>query len=838
MPPSLEQQIARDWTNNQRIINGVYSSPQGIGRVLSGIEAVAHAGEGAFSGNLRDSFINNVLTERTVLENQLARVPNLTEADAQKIIDFRVEKMINDHYKNNPEKVQDALKQLADHEDKSKYLNSNIGVQVLSGLKDAAQNTVAGVADFGVLGVNGLVEIAQGGPLMAVGGLLRGANMVASVLHHPGLLDFMRTSDLPNIIEKEGWGIPFRYSGEGVRTGKDAPTLLGVLPKYNPLAPIDKYAIQPIINANTKLQFEMIQGAAKNWMADGAKFTDYMRVLLSNLPSKGLSGAVDAAKAHIQNPQVQHDWARFVRNATSSTPRALAPGRNLAENLVTFSAPFTRAQPARMADLFKFVAPGASATQRTLAATAIVSNAIFAMGIYKVLNDKFGTTEAQMDPTERGYLTITLEDGTVVNLAPQQAAKNALVNSIKAIADGNPEDIKRILFQAGVGRESLLASAGTRAIGYGWDTQGNFYSPWANGGAKMPVEERLKASAPIPFTAQGVVFDGQSPLSLRTGLQAAGLNVYEERASNAAGRQQDNLDQLRTRALMDTDLLGRAFPNNPVVARELMGRDPRAVEWHEWEAIKNAMSPEQKKVFEDTEALWAAANKEKPTAVGNAVAIRRDTDVKEDARIAETKTKADALMAGLMNGSAKPDAVADGVRILKDLQNEDLAKIRWAGSTTYTGLPWKDKEGLERLPDQFETALQQYRNLGANLKEVSDGKGGTRFDYDGLTRAQAAFMTVMNENDPTTKARLDFYLQDRAARSEANKPDIFKLYDKVSEQTQEYWRLPTGTGEKTQWLRDHPMQDALLNMIGWMPTIHSPEAARLLIELTPGRTKR
>src|SRR3990167_4266278 len=439
VPDDLATRISTYVRESEDAIHGIYKTPQGLARVGAGIEGIARRGEGLLTGNEPNSFINAVLSDKTALEGALSYVPGITKQQIDDAVTLHVRDFANTHYSRTPGKAREALDQLNRYEARSAELARDF--KALTTINDAWKNTVAGVADFAVLGINGLVEMAQAGPYIALGTLNRAANNIATMLHHPELLSFERVTGLPNLIAKEANGLPMSYRGEGFYT-KGSPTLLGLAHKINPAAPIDKHVLQPIINGINKVQFDMVQGWAKNSISDGLLTLQFVLKFAEGLVRNvgNVSKARDFAMEYVSRPDVLRDIARFTRNATSSTAKANAPGRHLLEDLLPFSAAYTRGQPARMADMAKLIAPGASETQRVLAASAIFSTAAYTLGLYQYANDKFGTTEAQTDLTKPGAGRIVLPGGQVVSMFPQATLRNALVNVNEAIKDKRPED--------------------------------------------------------------------------------------------------------------------------------------------------------------------------------------------------------------------------------------------------------------------------------------------------------------------------------------------------------------------------------------------------------------
>lgn len=801
IPPTqattLADDVVKNWLYNAQITQDFTPTPGALGRVTSAVE-------GAVTGNFADSFVAGLAQRQNELEAALSRVPSLTPADIKARVEAATNARLADHFQNDATKIAAVKQTLADADKKAAELARDF--RGLNTAWDRVKNTLFPI-DVGFFGQNILTGVRQSG-IPTIAGM---ANRAALALHMPFATNLEATTGLPRILAatNDGLNLGRQASGLNVESG----SLLRYVPG---LSAVDKHAVTPLINGLTDAQYKGLGGWLKMMNHEG------------NLTILGAMGK------DISDPAVRRQSAQMVNNAWSSANTATTPGRAQLERLSFTSPAFTRSQVGAINDMTKLITPSATETQRILAATAILSNIAMVAGVYKFLNDQFGVTDAELDPTKPGFGNITLP-GTdsegkhnVINLFPQRSFQLAATRSIDAIVKGNPEALAEAGARLASGRMDYLPGTAVRgALGAGYDTQGNF----SMGG--MPLEERFKASIPAPVSLQNFVFGGATdPRTMA--LELGGIPNYQERTGSQLFRENSELRGLRSEALMNPALLASAFPDNPAMARSLTGVEYKDLTTEEKRAVDKALAESNPRAAHLVTSLAELSDQyqdEKPSAIGYAIQRREETDAAIDGiRQDYGKNAFPLLEKQLFDGQHDPYVVRQTITELEKSMRADMALEAWKGSTTYAGLPEQKSDRPKELNSDVEDAIQSYRAIGSSIPKDKDG----RPDYDAVNNVRVEFMRELQRTQPETFERLSYYIQQREQRAEETKPDILKLFDYVqSTSLNAYYDQPEGT--RTQWLRENPRDNAMLWLVGYQPAVYSPQAANLAHAFAPER---
>lgn len=796
--PDRAQQILKNWEFNAQITQDYANNPQGVARLAAAVERPV---EGAITGNFTDSFVTGLMQRKSDLEQALTRGTKMTPDQVRAAVDGAIEQRLQRHYQNNPAGLTTTRQTLADAEAKAKELATDF--KGLNTFVERTKNTMFPI-DIGFLGQNVLTGMRQGG-IQTLAGM---ANRVALALNLPFATDLEKATGLPRILAASNDGLRLGNVASGLKP--DEGTLLAYIPG---IKAVDKHAVVPLISKLTDAQYNGLGGFLKMMNYEG------------NLMVLGAAGK------DVADPAVRREAARVTNNAWSSAATATTPGRAQVEKLTLTSPAFTRSQVGQLTDMAKLITPGASETQRILAATAVLSNAVMIAGVYKVLNDQFGIGDPQLDPTKPGFgniiLPTTNSDGKhqVINMFPQRSFQTAIIRATEAVKDEDPEAFGEALARLGAGRAGALPSSIGRAAGYGYDTQGKFYM----GG--MPWSERGKASLPIPVTAQNAVVGGPTDL-VTMGFEVAGVPNYPESTGSQLFRESQDVKGVQTRIVMDDAVLKAAFPNNPEMVTGLMGQEWASYTSEEKKAMLNAakdLYPNDAKALAALDETRKQYNEEKPTALSNRIRIQQETDDRISSIRQEYGTEFNKLGEKFENGQGDPRVLRQTLSALRESQNQEIGKEYWKGGTTYAGLPEVDTKGSKRIDNEVQEAIAVYRDIGSNIARV-EGKP----NYDAIQAARDGFIVDLYRSSPETAARLDFYLSARAAEAEAQKPEFLRFWDNtIIPALNRYYEQPEGG--RTAWRGKNPMDDALLTFAGYMPSVASPMAGELLYGMAPGR---
>lgn len=785
--PAPVQNALDKWLDYNIVLVDGYN-PSQIGRLY------AHA-DAAFSSKPQDSYIA-LLTDRLNALEQRLDAAKATPAQRGAAIEQGIRADATRHFPNDPAKVQETVDTMAANAKRGQEIEKDI--KLYSDFSGRLRNSV--LADLGVFGYQVLAALRHGGLPTALGAV----NHIASAAHIPGFVNIAatagenRTAALLNMglnlrpegsVQKQGVGTILRYAGPGIGT-------------------LDKYAITPVIDALDKAQFSGVMGLLKQMDAEG-------RLLIAK-----------TAGQDIANPSINNAIMRAVNNDTSSARGALTPGRKVLEREVLLSPSITRSMAGRMSDMAKIVT--GNETEKVIAATSILSYALFAAGLGKLVNDQIGI--AGYDPI-KGQITLPITDSNGKHHVISVMPGNMLEKTINQTADilmnqsGNRtlDELPAIWGKAAVSRLNLLPSTALRAGGVGYGDNGQFF--WGD----MPTDQRIQGSIPAPLAVKNTILSGQNdPFSV--GASSLGFNEFPEGMNTEAYRERQDAGQVRNQALVNGDTLKSAFTNNPELVPILQGREWSALTTAEKDAITATLSPDQLQQVKEADIASAQANKEKPTAIGNAIDIRAHTKQAEDTVRADYSTQMKTLESALFDGKHDPYLTRLAITEAEKQMNKDLAIERWKGGTTYTGLKWPESSNPDRPSSSIQDAISTWYSLGDHLPKTSTGS----INFDALNTLKATYLTELKKDDPATFARLNFYVQQQEAESDSKKPEVLKFFDEIQGTSlRGYYANPEG--QHTQWARENPVDNAKLWVAGYIPYLYTPTAVAIASELAPNR---
>lgn len=513
------------------------------------------------TGHPEDTWLAGMVERRPILERWLAN-SGMTPAEQAETLNNAVRYDATRFFNGDMPRVTDALQELKDFDaDVKSTRQANQGTSTFI---DRFKNTVFG-ADFGVVGVNTLSAMREGG----IPAFMGQVNRMANALSLPGpWVDLEKMTGLPRLDAMRNAGVDLR-GGERIRTQGEG-TLLSYFPG---LSVVDQRLITPVLDRLTDAQYNGVVGYGKATTFEG-------QLLMNKL-----------AGIDVSSPRAQASAAKVTNDIWSSGRTATEPGRAALEKDVLLSPGMTRAQASRIFDMGQLVNPFATYPERVAAAGMVLSNILFVTTVGKLINDKIGMTDWVSNPLQPGFGTITLPTTDsagrhhVISLLSQGTLERALINSIATLQQGDPEDLKQIWEKFAFGRANpILGDAAKLATGAGYDTQGHFFTGFDKDN-KMSMAERLRSSIPVPQVAQGPLLQGKTD-AVTAGLAAGGLNEYPE----GLGAQKVRLG---SEILDNPGRLSQAFPDNPVMPQLLAGKDWNDLFPSEKAALQKVMDPQE-----------------------------------------------------------------------------------------------------------------------------------------------------------------------------------------------------------------------------------------------------
>lgn len=489
------------------------------------------------SGNVADSYLTAALTRRNILADSLRRSWG-EPADAaagierdkiiSKTVDALFQRELKIRYGNTvPDHVKDLLKTTA-----SLPYDESLGA--LSTLTQRAKNTMFGVMDVGVFGVQGLNAIRRGGIPLFASMINRGL----AAAHMPNVATTYADSMLPKQIQYGLDGV-----AQGAVTGafsrRQGAKEVGSLFQY--LGPLGRAVDRPYMAAADKMsqvQFGTVLGGLRNAAYEG-----------------------DLVMAHllgqdIMKPSVRRVAAGNANAIGSFAQSALRKSRAQKESVLLVSAPMMRARINSITQMAKVFGPKANPTERIVGAMMIASTVGYTLATGKLLNDWIGVGDFEFDPSKPGFGQITLSNGTVISTVPQGSVERAFSRSIRAIAETDPTAAAKAWSDMYLGSAGPVPRVGLAAADVGYQP-GAGYKYGDLGGNKV------LNLVPLPPVLQSRLNNQDQSLD-QFALGEVGVNTFKESARTKAERvfaQENNGAEWKTATTDQADAFKAQHPD-------------------------------------------------------------------------------------------------------------------------------------------------------------------------------------------------------------------------------------------------------------------------------------
>jgi hypothetical protein len=366
--------------------------------------------------------------------------------------------------------------------DQLAQLNTGQGWQKVDDFVQASKNTQFGLWDVGVFGLQVPTAVNRGGVSL----LAKMIDDALAVLHLPNARSLYTESFLPKQAQYASMGVDQSARAAVYEAGN--PSLIGLL-GGKPGRAIDRPLIR-IADAMTEFQFGTVLGAVRNAAYEGTLALIHVAGLAAkkfNVP-----GNYD-----VTDPLVPQTAAAFANHTGSSALPALRGNRNVAERILTTSSRMFRARVNHITLAAKLLTPQASAAERVLAATTIVSSVAYTLAFAKFVNEIVGLTPFEMDPSKPGFGLITVPDPIgdgvrVIDTEPQDSVNRAFMRSIRALKEGDPQLAAQAWARVWYGSASIVGRVPTTAFGYGYEPGVGFRE------GDMTTQGQIENLLPIP----------------------------------------------------------------------------------------------------------------------------------------------------------------------------------------------------------------------------------------------------------------------------------------------------------------------------------------------------
>lgn len=533
-----------------KLIDAIEISVETNTRVLDGLgdggPSILRHVYSAVTGEVTDSWVAKQLSQQAFVETALKN-EGLNPDIAHEIGKLLTEAQIKAKYGNNiPASVQKSLDQAKWFPKRGQPVDQSIeGAASITGL---LKNTTMSVGDLAVVLQNGLKAFGTANASV----LAYTVNRVLNLMH-------LGMMTMPDDVAKQ-----MQYALDGLQlTSKgivdfDATADRSLLSLFGkPGQWVDDKAFVPVAKKMADLQFRVFLGNVRKVIYEG-------NLVLARAVGEDITDPLVRARAA--------DWA----NAATGAGKLAQRGRRAAlERATLLSAPLTRAQMQQVGQVARGLTVG-SKLDRMLAASTIASVGLTTLVVGKALNDWMGVDEFEFDPTKPGFGYVTLKDGTVINLFPQEQFATSLLKSLRLLAEGDITDtdwdrLWKTWANFGMGRSSPTASTALAAGGMGFDPK---EGSWKYGDLQLGPTGLLERLT-LPPIAQNALNEGIDPV--RTPLEALGGNAYQESDYSARDRfigEQPGTEGLTWNQLTPTQQdevtaqFGRVYSSDPDIKKK------------------------------------------------------------------------------------------------------------------------------------------------------------------------------------------------------------------------------------------------------------------------------
>jgi hypothetical protein len=363
----------------------------------------------------------------------------------------------------------------------------------------AVKNTVFGVADIGVFGVQVAKLISVGGPTLLARNVNRSLELLS--LPHLNLYDAV---NLPHTVQAAMAGVH-----QGI--GPASITLKGgTVVKYIPV--IGETLDRPLtkaVDALARVQFGGILTPLRNQLYEGSLLT------------------LHATGQDITNPAVRRIAANWANAMTGASRGAMQPGRRALETVGLTSFQMMRSEMATLGQIAKAAfSPQASRAERIIGMMTLANFGAMVYGVGSAVNMAFGEGPVEFDPRKSDWASLHV-GGQVVPMMPQRGLTRAIGKSIDALMNEDPVELATIWTQYTTSKLNPAWGGGPAAAGFGFEPGVGFRM------GDMTATGRLLNMVPMPplveqYATSFITGESGQRSPFAMGAGAFGFNTWQE----------------------------------------------------------------------------------------------------------------------------------------------------------------------------------------------------------------------------------------------------------------------------------------------------------------------
>lgn len=471
---------------------------------------IARRGVQAFTGDVQSPFLSELIASKDELGDVVRKMPGAgstpeqVEEAAQKAQQVFEDMMLDRKFGAGDSPAKKAAKETLQNNAAERWAAETVAAPVAK-VNNLMRQLMLSFDIAGSAGQQGL-RAMRGSPALASGvvsRLLQGLHIAP---------ELYRSNDVPHAVQQMADGL--------ILSGAKAADITGGA--RNPIAK----GFENVTGA----QFEVLS-KARSLMYDGLLLQNWAL----NKVTKGLLGG------NIGDAAVRRHIAEFA-NTLGSTARTTTGGkRGVAEKLFGLSPKMVRAQVNEVLTPLRAYRSG----EDRLNALNLLIGTSMTIAAANELNKEFGVGDFVWNPLERGFgrITTQLKDdegrNQIFDFMPQAALLRTIMQTVNAGLEKDPEQALQAWERFGVGRAGPVASGALRiGGGVGYDREGQFHY------GNMPMDERLKASIPIPLAGRNVAQDimqGKAPQAQDILLGQTGAGIYPESSSARRDRERETV---------------------------------------------------------------------------------------------------------------------------------------------------------------------------------------------------------------------------------------------------------------------------------------------------------
>lgn len=371
-------------------------------------------------------------------------------------------------------------------------------IRPVQGVAQTLKNTIFGIADFGVLGVQ-MLDSATTGTARPIAAWVNRSLELAHLPHAP---IYMEEASLSRGVQAAMDGVVQNWGPAAVTKGQG--TVLKYIPKIGTY--IDT-PVTAVIEKLTNLQFGII---LKKWR---------------NLQYEGNLVLLHITGEDITSPGIRRIAADWANAPTGASRGAMIPGRRAAESTLLTSAQMTRSEMARLAQVAKGLSFTSGSAEFKMAVMTLATFGAMIYGLGSAINIMLNGEPIEFDPRNTNWATVKVGNQRV-SLVSRAALIRAMGNSMNTV-ERSAQDPTQISDLASVWTKVVVAKVGplgqmpVGGTGFGFEPG---TGQWQMG--TLSPKGRLLNLVPMPPSVEQVVLEPESRSPEAIALNVAALRSW------------------------------------------------------------------------------------------------------------------------------------------------------------------------------------------------------------------------------------------------------------------------------------------------------------------------